>query len=310
MAETGESNRENPKIIVASRNSSMDDLRAQAEETHRNRQRQNESNDKEDLAHVMNKLVDAVSGEGKLDLPSGEEKQREYVRQVLDGIENSNRDCGDAINGQIVRKLEVSLQDMEPTIADEVKVRLAIHDSSELIKQAGGNIKTEGGGLTIAAAATEAQRRGHDITNRVAEVCYKESLPELDIPQAWDLLEDANFDYPNLIKEVDTLFLNGLNLDPNSQQTIIDILETKKFDTSKLDDDEKDALEQSGLSSNLLKNIHSISGTEDEDSDPDLGKVPTNYFTDSDIRRKNAAHSLLVAKIGGDKRAAEKSLQR
>ncbi len=312
------------KIIIGSKNASIDDLRREAQETRRSVQ-----SDTSEVVKAIKELGKELTGEGRIELPDGEERQRKFVREILETIEDSKRDCADTTNGQTVKKLETSLQYMEASVRDEVVVRLALHDSSELMRQAGGNVRAEGV-LTISAAATEAQRRGHDITDKVALACFRAEeegggLPGLRISEAWDLLQDANFKYKDAIIEVNTKILIDKGLDNNSITQIFSLLHSEldgKFnskgdrrDISDLEPDEKNNLKKLGLEEDLLKKLHSTWGNDfadDQEKSSDeirTGDVAVNYHTDSRIQRKSAVKELLVKRMGGDVKSAKKSIQ-
>ncbi len=153
-------------------------------------------------------------GEYVLDVTSldSPEKQREFIRELLDGVEKSNRDTHDIANSYLVRGLETALDRMRPEVAREVRARLAVHDCSELIKQADGWIFREtekvGPGYAIGSAAAESERRGHQLNREIVETFlkYKNAegkpfLPGLDVPGAWDLLQDLNYSYRELVEQ-------------------------------------------------------------------------------------------------------------
>lgn len=129
-----------------------------------------------------------------------ENEQRQYVRELLDAIEKSNRDSHDMANTYIVRGLETALDQMEPSVAREVKARLAVHDCSELMKQANGWIFREtekvGPGYAIGSAATAAEDRGHALNREIVETFLRDGyLPGLRVANAWDYLQQVNYDY-------------------------------------------------------------------------------------------------------------------
>src|SRR3989344_2583297 len=154
--------------------------------------------------------IDVKRYEGKV------EELRAFVREKLDAIENSNRDTLDFGNTYIVRGLEVSLgaiEKIDKGIAREARARLAVHDCSELIKQADGWIFREeekvGHGYAIGSAAAEAQRRGHQLNREIVETFLKrELLPGLDVPRAWDLLQQLNHFDVSEDKDGNTVFDN------------------------------------------------------------------------------------------------------
>lgn len=221
------------------------------------------------VAEIQEKIT---RGEYGLELPEDHDRQLRYIRVILDGIENSNRDCHDWAISTVVKNTEAVLDRMFPDVAEEVRARLAVHDASELIKQAGGWIERKveevGPGYTIGSAATEAERRGHALTRKVVDVLLRRGLPGLKVREAWDLLQKANFDYKSFVEEVNRQRLNRGE---------------EPFDMER-------------------------EGFELRDDELAMGKVPTNFFTDSNSERKASVRELLVEKLGGGE-SGKKSLQ-
>jgi len=165
----------------------------------------------EKMAGAAEAQARVARGEAVLELPEGREQQRQYVRAILDRIEKSNRDCHDFSISTIVQRLEASLDDMDSEVAREARARLAVHDCSELIKQASGWIAREvdkvGPGHTIGSAISEAKRRNHELTRDMVSLFLrkeenkKENLPGLNVPKAWNLLQKANFEYEEYVKD-------------------------------------------------------------------------------------------------------------
>ncbi len=213
-------------------------------------------------------------GQYELEFPEDHETQLKYVRTILNGIENSNRDCHDWSISAVVKNLESGLDRLFPDIAEEVKARLTVHDSSELIKQAGGWIerKTEevGPGYTIGSAATEAARRGHGLDRRTIDLFLRRGIPGLKISEAWDLIQEANFDYKKFVAEVNQLRLSRGEKEYNMEDP--------------------------------------REGFELRDDEISAGKVPTNFFVDSNSVRKEEVRNLLIAKLGGGE-VGRKSVQ-
>ncbi|MBX4206119.1 hypothetical protein KW795_02880, partial [Candidatus Microgenomates bacterium] len=184
----------------------------------------------QELTDVFDRFASEMSGEGRLRLPRNPEEQRSYVRQVLDAIESTNQDCFSYANATHTRGLEASLKDMHESVREEVVQRLAVHDSSELVRQAGGYIKKDGA-PTIGAMATEAQRRGHDLTRRTVELLLVDGLPGLEIAKAWDLLQDANYYYSDIIRNINLsrfTDLVGISLPENDRVVIDYLVKTKR----------------------------------------------------------------------------------
>ncbi len=152
----------------------------------------------------------SVLGELDLGLPSKEKvaEQRRFVRNILEKIESSSRDCHDLTISSLVFSLESSLGKMNKNLKEEVESRLALHDSSELIKQANGWISRPEGmtGLNMGLAMEEAVRRNHELNRRKVKFLLnnnkKEGLVGLNVPKAWDLLQNAVFNYEKILKEL------------------------------------------------------------------------------------------------------------
>lgn len=133
--------------------------------------------------------------ETRLELPPNPDNQRAIVRQILDSIEKSNRDIVmDWSLSSTVKALEGALDNMDVGVANEVRARLAVYDSAYLIKQTDGWIARSEKipGHIIGTAASEAKRRGHDLTKHTVETLLKEGLEGYNIARAWDLLQDIN----------------------------------------------------------------------------------------------------------------------
>jgi len=205
-----------------------------------------------------------------LELPLEKEHQRAVVREYLDRIEKSNRDCHDFSISTIVQRLEASLDDMDPEIAKETKARLAIHDCSELIKQANGWIERKveevGPGHTIGSAITEAKRRNHELSREMISLFLKEGIPGLRVAEAWNLLQEANFNYEEKVEEINR---------------------------------RRRARGEKELSNEgLVRTQEEI----------EKGEYPVRFYTDTDAPRKNAVHEYMIEKLGEDE-AAKKSIQ-
>jgi len=186
---------------------------------------------------------------------------------ILDGIESSNLDTHDLAITYQVKDLKAQLDTFPEKIRREVEVRLALHDASELVKQAGGWILRPtdkvGYGLSIGGAFTEADRRQHQIDRKVVKTMLSpnedERLIGLKTNTAWDVLQVAVFNYNTLIKQV--------NKD-----------RTEKFT---LDD------------------------TEIADNERVLGQIPTNYWIDSNEERKKAVNNYMVKLIASSSQSNE-----
>ena len=109
-----------------------------------------------------------------LDLQKNDNRQREYIRELLDSIENSNRDSHDFAISHITNAIEASLGEMAPSLRDEVEARIAWHDCSELVLQANGWLQRDqekvGYGYAISWAAAKAKEWHHDLTRKKIEI--------------------------------------------------------------------------------------------------------------------------------------------
>lgn len=217
----------------------------------------------EGMERLNKEMAEAIreQGELRLDILEGKkpEEQRQIARQYLNAIEDSNRDCFDRAIATHVLRLESSYNLMHAEVAEEVRARLAVHDSAELMKQAGGLIvrdaRKTGPGFTVGSAATEATRRGHALDRETIDLFLRKGIEGLKIAEAWDLMQEANFDYIGFVEEVNR------NLPAKDRLNDTD-LELKAGDI----------------------------GT---------GKIPTNYHTDDSLDRKDAVRRLIIEKLGG-----------
>ncbi len=161
-----------------------------------------------ELAEEMAKATrKSALGEIGYGLPSKEkiEEQRLFVRKILNKIESSSRNCHDLTISTLVFSLESSLEEMDINVRDEVEARLALHDSSELMKQANGWISRPEGmvGLNTGSAAEESTRRGHELDRKRMKFLFndneKEGLVGLNVPKAWDLMQKAVFNFKDIL---------------------------------------------------------------------------------------------------------------
>ncbi len=129
-----------------------------------------------------------------MELPAGVEAQRGAVRKVLDEIESLNTSTrgNQAIYDSSLR-LEKAIQNgMDKAVANEVRARLAVHDSSILISEANGFI-TAGQSRPLHEKAAQLISWEHDIDkSRAVEVLLKDGLPGLKVKEAWNVLQIAN----------------------------------------------------------------------------------------------------------------------
>lgn len=219
----------------------------------------------------------SAKGEFALELPprKNKEAQRAFVRKILNTIENSNRDCHDLAISTVVKNLEASLDQMDEEVREEVEARLSLHDCSELIRQANGWISRDpqkvGPGHTIGSAAAEALRRSHDLTRKKIKTLFGEIV--------------RYGSGENKREEVKGI-LPGLKI-----AEAWDLLQKAVFNY-------KYFLTRLGLKG----------GLEALDDEKRKGKVPSNFFTDSDSTRKTAVREYLIKELGGGE-SGRKSLQ-
>ena len=254
------------------------------------------------------------------------EKQRLYIRKFLDNIENSNRDSHDFAISYIVNALEGSLEEMAPSVRNEVEARLSLHDCSELILQANGWLQRDqekvGYGFTIGSAAAKAKEWHHDLTRKKIEILFRNSmdggLPGLKIPEAWDKMQEAVFNYDRYVSLAlnDRLLVLARDLKENKSRNFSNeeinkainwIRKNKAFSFKRLDENQKKQVEKMRLKENDFSQFFNLKGL--EKFDDELGqKIPSNFYTDSEGIRKEAVRRHIISELGGDKNA-EKSLQ-
>lgn len=170
--------------------------------------------DNEGLTEALRELAVALGREGRGTLrdilpPGDKEGQLAVIRPLLEEIEDSNRQTEDITIGPKVSALETALKFMHEEVASEVRARIAVHDASELMKRANGWIERPqfaGFGLSIGGAANQANERNHALDRNVVEMFLRNGMDYLDTATAWDLLQDANFDYPEMIRRANDAF--------------------------------------------------------------------------------------------------------
>lgn len=245
------------------------------EEAERERQRKEDEKKRDEEKKKKSPMPD--KSQEFLEIPQDPDKDKEIelqlkvVRPILELIEETPTDCFGldvpSGKGEYTRMLENSYSRMRLEAQREVRARIAIHDCYALMLKADGFIKQEGH-YTIANAATEAERRGHAIDFReTIGVALKDGFPHLAIADAWNFLQIAN----RLVQE------NG-EYKKSNYSRIIEEMNKKKGTTYRSDEF-------------VL-----------QDQDIQSGKVPMNYYTDSNIERKKAVEQYLaetlIAKLG------------
>ncbi len=152
-----------------------------------------------------------------IEIPTSPESQLRYVRTILDTLEATNRDTGDYAIATRVHYLESIADRLSPEVAREVKARIALVDCYALMRKANGWIEQPpSGGMTMGGAAQIAYERNHDLSREVMEFFFARDSRSmvangLPIDRAWDLLQEANFKYEEMIDKVAAHF----GRDPN-----------------------------------------------------------------------------------------------
>jgi hypothetical protein len=264
-----------------------------------------------------------INGERRL--PETKEEQLKFVRAHLHRIEKSGLSCADINISSKVSMLEGFLPEMDQKVAAEVRTRIAIYESSVQIRNAAGYISSENAArashrLVIGAAAKNAVNQtieGRGLRRETVRVFKGNEMEGLDTAGAWDLLQDANYFYPKILKEVNESILAGMSgLRPAERRRAYEILEGIKFDRTKLEEgyvpdveaDEK--LTQgdrtwlmSKLTEEQLAAFHPIESYQLRDDEITQGKVLVCYYSDPDEVRKEAVREHLAAKLGGGSNA-------
>ncbi len=268
----------------------------------------------------------------ELELPTDLEQQRVFVREKLGDIERTIYDCWHLDIASTVSQLESSLDKMYPEIRREARARINLHDSTMLIRQAGGWIERPENmtGLSIPTAVDTAHNRDHDLTKDVIIFFLREVHPGLDVKNAWDLLQKANYDYNSFVEEINLTRLREL-LTPRgiTSQEIDRVFRLLATPASRpLAGDGVNFTNKLGRLSNRDKTWLLSIITEDEiksrlfstgdkipfDDEAQLGAAEVNYSKDNNEERKKAVRKFLVEQLarsylGGDIAAAAKSFE-
>ena len=139
--------------------------------------------------------------DGVFDFPKEKQHQQAFVRRQLRAIEQTGTETNKGANERKYNTLVKLRSEMDPQLAKEVEVRMRIHDAAVVITKAGGSLKN------IGANAAELQNRktpeniAGGLTRETIEETLIKKLPGLEIGKAWDLIQDANFDYKNTVNQ-------------------------------------------------------------------------------------------------------------
>lgn len=141
-------------------------------------------------------------------LPENEKRKRQLsmVRAILNKIESAKTDSHNVSIAAEVKNLRGMEYQLHPEVMKEVKVRLALNESAALIMQASGFIEK------IVSAASTAEGRGLHLTREVVLTLLQEGLPGLRIAHAWDLLQSANYNYEQIVKDANLEFNKNFGL--------------------------------------------------------------------------------------------------
>ncbi len=217
-------------------------------------------------------------GEGRMEIPKDPEMQLAMVRETLNALELSGNQTREFAISQTVAYMEKIANLLDPEVALEVRSRLKLIDCYVFMKMADGRIdppKVGGEEVpTIGVAAARARGQNHaldrDSIKFFLETKDGKNANGLPIAKAWDLLQEANFNYGKFLKEV-----------------------VKGMPT---------------MSEDETKHFLSIEGGTILDDDASLGKVDTNYFTDPEVNRRAEVRKYMI-KVLGDNSEAEKAVE-
>lgn len=157
--------------------------------------------------------VDSRSRLKKLDWENPIEVLK-YSKDLLDTLENSFYKSNDISMGDTTRNLNIVLDQMRlrmenengsifKDIYKEVDSRLALHDSEFYMEDSGFKISDRGGG--IGGAVENIYREKRELNKDRLKFLLIDAGSEkngLPINKAWDKIQEANFDYKNLLIKV------------------------------------------------------------------------------------------------------------
>jgi hypothetical protein len=160
-----------------------------------------------------------------------------YSRRLLDTLENSTYRSNDISIGNITRpindildKLRIRMVDEEEKelmfndVHREITARLALHDTAFYMDDSGFRMPERGGGLSEAAG--KALSDGRELTQDVLQFLLRDAKDKkfnLPISAAWNLIEDANFNYEDLLNKVaDDL---GYEINSSERKSLVNLEE-------------------------------------------------------------------------------------
>ncbi|HPT66134.1 MAG TPA: hypothetical protein PK257_02370 [Candidatus Woesebacteria bacterium] len=131
----------------------------------------------------------------------------EYSRELLDYLENSNYPSEDLnISGETTKLLNYILnkkiigKDGFEIINKEIKARLALHDTAIFMTRAGGSL-SDRSNESIPNIMSKIAEHDRFLTRDVMRFFFdNEGSMGVPFTKAWDLLQDANFNYRDMLK--------------------------------------------------------------------------------------------------------------
>lgn len=119
--------------------------------------------------------------------------------ELIVGTENDLQVARGENNEDKVNALTEKLRQYD-LLRKEIKARLTIFDIGKLMVETGFEISERGG---IADAINTAAKMNRELDEEVLSFCYKESGEVgFNIAEAWDLIQEANFNYSKFLKEI------------------------------------------------------------------------------------------------------------
>jgi len=240
-----------------------------------NRGNDNYRSESEDVGEIQDDGVPEIL-EGLEDIDS-EARQLAQVRKVLDMIE-SQRDIDNIYKaGGWISALETKIESMYPKVALEVNSRLKLKHCDYFMKLSAGWIYREGG-LTMSGAADALQSRGRELGREEIRFLFNpDGANGIPVSVAWDSLQEANYNYENLLSEM------------------MASIEAGQFD---IGGSSKDGRKRQEIINRIIAHReHNLMIK--RDNDPELGDIKVNYYADSGAV-KEMAREYLITKLSGD----------
>jgi len=221
------------------------------------------------------------------------EQQLQMVRPMLDEIERSTVDYMNEpiVRGKIIRLDESARAEglMHPDVAKEVKARVALHDLSRLMRRANGWIdKNPTGDLTVGNAVQMASSRGHTIEGEQVHFFLKGQYERVTTLQRRDVRVGGRTERAQWRQ------VEGLRSLEMSQGVAMawDLLE--KINSR----DYQKILALMKADGRVGRDV------EDLFSDREISGV-TNFFQDSEFRRRDVVKKWVMQQMGGGHDIAE-----